>query len=62
MQALERWRFPATEAGPLGSQEGRGETHTQNQGGDQPTETRSGGEAEDTVGDRQEPGGLVICT
>lgn len=31
IQALERWRFPATEAGPPGSQERRGETHTEEQ-------------------------------
>ena len=28
---MERWRFPATEAGPPGSQERRGETHTEEQ-------------------------------
>ena len=31
IQALERWRFPATEAGHPGSQERRGETHTEEQ-------------------------------
>lgn len=40
IQALERWRFPATEAGPRGSQERRGETHTES--GDQRTTDETG--------------------
>ena len=60
IQALERWRFPATEAGPPGSQERRGETHTEEQ---RPTtETRVG-----RRGTREKLGearnrGLVIST
>lgn len=44
---MERWRFPATEAGPQGSQERRRETHTEEQ---RPTDEQTGGQ-------RQKPGG-----
>lgn len=57
IQALERWRFPATEAGPQGSQERRGETHThrEEQG---PTDKQTVDTDKSWEGRDQ---GLVIC-
>lgn len=60
IQALERWRFPATEAGPRGSQERRGETHTEERRPTDHGRDRSwelGGEGPERSWERHGPGG-----